>query len=195
MSQSCPAAITRLLCCCGLLALPAVHAQSVVILSSSSDARACMQTAEWTAMQQRASRTDIDTCTRALEHGTLSLRDRAATLVNRGIIRVALEDYQLALDDYNAAMQLMPELPEAYVSRGNLLYLADKFDAAIGDYDKALDLMLGRSHIAFYNRGLVNERRGDRTAALADFRQALELRPDFAEAQAKVSALAATPPP
>ncbi len=98
------------------------------------------------------------------------------------------------MKDYNDAMQLMPELPESYVSRGNLLFLANNLDAAIGDYDKALDLMLGRSHIAFYNRGLANEKRGNSAAALADYRQALQLRPDFAEAQAKVAALTTTAP-
>jgi len=190
------AAVLRLLMAGGLLALPlaTVQAQSVLILSNSSDARACMQAAEWTALQQQAARTDIDACTRALEHGALTRRDRAATLVNRGIVRVALEDYQQALKDYNDAMELMPELPESYVSRGNLLFLANNLDAAIGDYDKALDLMLGRSHIAFYNRGLANEKRGNSAAALADYREALQLRPDFAEAQAKVAALSAPAP-
>ena len=191
------AAVVHLLFAGCLLVLPLAkgHAQSVVILSNSGDARTCMQAAEWTALQQQPSRTDTDACTRALEHSALSRRDRAATLVNRGIVLVALEDYQAALDDYNAAMQVMPELPETYVSRGNLLLIADNLEAAIGDYDKALDLMLGRSHVAFYNRGLANEKLGDRTAALADFRQALELRPDFAQAQAKIDALTAAAPP
>ena len=191
------AAVVHLLITGCLLALPMAeaYAQSVVILANNSDAEACMQAAEWTAMQQQASRADTDACTRALDHSALSRRDRAATLVNRGIVRVALEDYQAALDDYNAAMQLMPELPESYVSRGNLLFIANNIEAAIGDYDRALDLMLGRSHIALYNRGLANEKRGDRESALTDFRQALELRPDFAQAQAKIDALTASAPP
>lgn len=181
-----------------LASLVLIHhasAQSVTVLSTGGSARSCSVAAQGAAAKLSASREDIDTCTRALEHENLNQHDRAATLVNRGILLAAHESYQEALEDYNRAMTVQPELPEPYVGRGNLWYLAGRFDTAINDYDKALDLMLGRSHLALYNRGLANEKAGNTQQAIADYRQALEQQPEFKQAQEKLDKLTAPTAP
>ena len=61
-------------------------------------------------------------CEEALTQEVLRPRDRAATLVNRGILKTLLPDSDGALSDYNAAILLMPNLGDAYINRG-LLYL------------------------------------------------------------------------
>ncbi|MES2605781.1 MAG: tetratricopeptide repeat protein [Pseudomonadota bacterium] len=183
-----PALIPALLS--ALLVLPAsASAQSLTVISASNHARNCSFAAENAALKLSPSREDVATCTRALEFDHLSPRDHAATLVNRGILLAAHESYQDALNDYNKAMTLRPELAEPYVGRGNLWFLAGRFDTAIDDYNKALDLMLGRSHLALFNRGLAYEKAGKAQEAIADYRQALALQPEFKLAQEKLAKL------
>lgn len=184
----------------GILACGAcmpLTAQSVTVLSNGGDARNCSTYAEYASKDLFLPSDAYDTCSRALDHGALSRDDRAATLVNRGIVQVSLRQYQQALEDYTAAMQLQPELPEAYVSRGNLWFLAENFDRAISDYDKSLSLRLSRAYVAFYNRGLAYERKGDSEKAIADFRQASQLQPTWSLPQQKIDrmneAAASTP--
>lgn len=63
----------------------------------------------------------IDICTRALK-GVLSGSDRAYTLVNRSINYNLLGEYDEALEDIDAAFEIIPDLPEAYLSRGNTYF-------------------------------------------------------------------------
>lgn len=173
----------------GLTLHSSAIAQSLTVFSTGTNARACSFAAENAALKLSPSREDVAACTRALEHDQLAPRDQAATLVNRGILLAAHESYQDALNDYNKAMALKPELPEPYVGRGNLWFLAGRFDTAINDYNKALDLMLGRSHLALFNRGLAHEKAGNSQQAIADYRQALALQPEFKLAQEKLAKL------
>jgi tetratricopeptide (TPR) repeat protein len=138
-----------------------------------------------------SSKDDVETCTRAIEHGRLKVRDMASTLVNRGIVLAAQERYQDALEDYNRAMDIMPELPEPYVGRGNLLFLADRLELAVADYNKALELNLGRKHIVYFNRGMAYEKLGRTSEAEADYTEALRLMPDWALPKEKLDQLTA----
>jgi tetratricopeptide (TPR) repeat protein len=192
-----PAARTAVGIACAFMMLESA-AQSVTVLSTGGDARSCSAFADQASNNLFLPNDALASCTRALEQGTLRSNDRAATLVNRGIVQVALKRYQSALEDYTAAMQVNPALPEAYVSRGNLWFLAQDFAAAIADYDKALSLGLGRAHIAWFNRGLAQERLGNRDTALRDYQQALQLQPDWLLPQQKIDGLnqpAASPAP
>lgn len=169
---------------------PAV-AQSVTIISNGQDARACSRAAESAAMFQFTSREDLDTCTRALDSGDLKVRDEAGTYVNRGIVATTLGKYQDAFADYHQAMEIMPDLPEAYIGRGNLYFLAEKFDKAIEDYSKALELNISKDHIAHFNRGMAYEKLGDFKDAEQNYRRALEIAPEWPLAQKKLDHLLA----
>ncbi len=46
----------------------------------------------------------------------------AATHTNRGVIRVALGNYDGAFSDFNIGMTLMPEAAQILVNRGNAFY-------------------------------------------------------------------------
>jgi tetratricopeptide (TPR) repeat protein len=192
-STALPIVVTAVCLACAFTASEGA-AQSVTVLSSGNDARSCSTLADQASNHLFLPLDALDTCTRALEYGTLRQHDRAATLVNRGIVQVALRQYQQALQDYTAAMKLEPTLPEAYVSRGNLWFLAENYDKAIADYDQALSLNLGRAHIAYYNRGLAHERKGNRESALSDYRQASQLQPAWPLPQEKISGLDEMPP-
>ena len=68
-------------------------AQSMQVLGSGQEARRCSDAAQMAASIGSASRSDLDDCNRALETVALRQRDRAATLVNRGILESALGDH------------------------------------------------------------------------------------------------------
>jgi tetratricopeptide (TPR) repeat protein len=168
------------------LAASNLAAQSVTVFGSVEEARTCMFAAETAANLRTGSQSDLQTCTVAIQNPKLSRRDRAATYCNRGIVKAAMELHQEAFEDYNAAIDLMPDLPEPYVGRGNVYFIADRLEEAIEDYNQAMGLELGRMHVAFLNRGMAYELQGRLDLAEADFRKALELAPQWSLAQQKL---------
>lgn len=73
------------------------------------------------------------------------------------------------------------ELPLVHVTLGDLLRRLDNFDESIAPYNKALSLIEQPEEqhwIIYYARGISYERIGDWDKAEADFRKALELRPE-----------------
>ena len=169
-----------------LLAPLSALAQSVTILGDNSAARECFFAAQLAVQMQTTSRSEVQTCSDALLGEILGLRDRAATFINRGILYVALEDYQSAVKDYAAAMRLYPEFGAIYVNRGNLYFLGEQYDTAIQEYDKALELGLKQESVAHLNRGMAYEKLGKFQQAEADYRQALALVPDWHVAKSKL---------
>ena len=158
---------------------PAVSAQALTVFSGGAVARSCYLAARTAANRMFTSREDLETCDRALETGILKRRDRAGTLVNRAIVETSLSRYQDAFADYRSALAIIPDLPEAYVGRGNIYFLAGKLDRAIEDYSRALDLNISRAYIAHLNRGMAYEKLGRYDVAEADYRQALAAQPDW----------------
>lgn len=161
-------------------------AQSMTVLNSGEDARRCSVSAEMAATMRIASRSDLEYCTLALELGALRRGDRAGTYVNRGIIASALGDYREAFADYDRALALQPELPEAYVGRGNIRFVESDIPGAIAEYDRALGMTMNRRHVALLNRGMALEARGELDAAERDYREALQLRPEWPLAQSRI---------
>jgi tetratricopeptide (TPR) repeat protein len=159
---------------------PALWAgQAITVFSGGADARNCYLAAKTAANRMFTSREDLETCDRALDSGLLKHRDRAGTLVNRAIVETTLSRYKDAFADYHSAMVIIPDLPEAYVGRGNIYFLANKLDRAIEDYSRALELNISRSYITYLNRGMAYEKLGRYDVAEADYRQALAAQPDW----------------
>lgn len=158
---------------------PAAFAEAVTVFSGGADARNCYLAARTAANRLFTSREDLDTCDHALDAGLLKRRDRAGTLVNRAIVETALSRYKDAFADYHRALAIIPDLPEAYVGRGNIYFLANKLDEAIKDYSRALELNINRSYIAYLNRGMAYEKLGRYNVAETDYRQALAAQPDW----------------
>lgn len=168
-----------------LLAAPA-FAQSIQVLGSGEEARRCSAAAQMAASLGGASRTDLDDCNRALEMVALRQRDRAATLVNRGILESALGEQNAAMASYEKALAVMPELPEPWVGRGNVLFLRGDAAGAIAAYDRALEMGITRRHLVLLNRGMAREARGELAAAEQDYRDALLIAPEWALAKARL---------
>ena len=171
------------------LAATATQAQSVTVIGGGQAARNCYMAATIAAQMHTASSADVRECTFALEHTSLRLHDIVATLINRGVIYVAMEEYDLAIRDYDRAYSISPDVAEIHVNRGNLLFMSRIFDQAITEYTRAIELDLPKLYIAFYNRGLTYEKMGELEKAADDYRHALELMPDWSRAREKLELL------
>jgi len=103
-------------------------------------------------------------------------------------------DYWRARGMYCFAMEQMPDHPKPYYEVGFMHYLLGDFPGALDWFNQAADrveaddAMLGS--VIYYNRALVRYVvEGDRKAALADIREALRRRPDYAQAKVARQAL------
>ena len=169
-----------------LTAATAVCAQSMTVIGGEQSAKNCYMAATIAAQMHYASQEDIKVCTYALENISLHTIDKAATLINRGIIYVALEEYEQAIKDYDKAYWINPDIAEIHVNRGNMLFMSRVFDQAVTEYTRAIELDFSKRYIAHYNRGLTYEKMGKLDKAEADYRRALELMPDLKRAKSKL---------
>ena len=158
-------------------------ARAAVTVVGNGAAHSCYQFAEFGGNTNDG----ITTCDFALEQTTLSVKDRAATFVNRGILRVRKDDAEEALSDYNQGIGLNPLLGEAYVDRGAVMIVLKHYDDALADFDKGISLGANRLEIAYYDRAVVDEALGNIRAAYEDYKKASEIQPDFALANEQLS--------
>ena len=156
------------------------------VIGGGSFARECYLASVTATLSGTAGHADIESCNQALSHGGLRKRDKVATYVNRGVLHVAMENYQHAAKDYNRAIKMDPGVAEAYVNRGNLWFLVNHFDKAIVDYDRSLELGFGRPHVALLNRGMAYENTGKFVDARKDYVAALALVAGWAPALQKL---------
>jgi tetratricopeptide (TPR) repeat protein len=124
---------------------------------------------------------DLDICTLALG-ADLTTRDRAATFINRGVIKLALNQFADAEADFNRGIALQPAMGEGYLNRGAAYIAQKRFAEALGDIDKGLTLGISNRPIGLYDRAIANEALGNFKAAYDDYSQALTLAPGFKRA-------------
>ena len=90
-------------------------------------------------------------------------------------------DWEAVLDASARAIELNPDLAEAYNNRGAAKNKLGRYEAALADLNQAIRLRPDYA-MAYTNRGGAKNRLGRYEAALADFDRAIELNPDLAEA-------------
>ena len=154
--------------------LSASQSQAVTIVLGGGLANECYATAEFGDPFKA-----FDTCTRALSNPELSVRDRAATFVNRSVVRLRVRDYNGALADCDQSIARWPDLSEPHVNRGAALINLDRPRDALTELDLAITRGLDKVHLAYYNRGLAKEKINDARGAYLDYRKALEIDPTF----------------
>jgi len=141
-------------------------------------ARDCYLSAE----TKRDTGNALATCDRALSEEPLSRRDRAATLVNRGIIHMQARDLDRAIADYDLAIRSDPRIGEAHVNRGiALLHRGGRDQEAIAALSKGLAMNPSRPEVAYYSRAVAHELAGNTRAAYEDYQAAAALKPDWAD--------------
>lgn len=150
----------------------AATASSMVI--GSGLARMCFDAAD----SDRANATSLDVCNRAISDEPLSFDDQVATFVNRGIIRARMNDWSGALADYDRAIRLNPNEPEAYLNKGALVLKSQHdWKAARALFEAALQHRTRRPEFAYFGRAIASELAGDYAGALADYQRASDLAP------------------
>ncbi len=120
-------------------------------------------------------------CNQALA-GALSVRDRAATFINRGVLELSQNENNAALADFNSGLAINAGLAEGYVDRGAALIAQKQYAVAITDIDKGLALGAKEPQVAYYDRAVADEALGDIPGAYKDYKQALAAEPDFTRA-------------
>lgn len=160
---------------------PAAHAAVTVI--GNSLAHSCFESAEFGGETKEG----IALCTEALDQFSLPLKDRAATLVNRGILYARNDDPETAIADYDRGLALDASLAEGYVDRGAALIALKRYDDALDAINKGIGMGSSRLQIAYYDRAIVEEALGNVRAAYEDYKMATQIEPDFALATAQLS--------
>ena len=160
-------------CLLGLL-LPFSHAGAVTIVLGGGAAAECYGTAEYGDPYHA-----FELCSRAIQGQQLSVRDMAATFINRSVVRLRVRDYAGAIADCDQSITRYPRFGEAYVNRGAALLNLEKPQEALVELNKAIDLGLDKLHLAYYNRAMAKEKLKDARGAYDDYMKSLELDPNF----------------
>jgi len=161
-----------------LAAACAVPASASVMVLGSSSARLCYEAADSPMLPQaRAMRH----CDEALQREALSRYEEVATHVNRGILRLRKGQVDGAVADFDAAIAIDPNQPEAYLNKGAALIRRQNPADAVSLFTVALEHNTSRPAIAHYGRAVANEQIGNINAAYRDFRRASELAPEWRE--------------
>ena len=171
-----------LLCVALLLPTGLAQAAGNKIVFGNLDASECYRGAQLAHMSVGA----MPACNRALSFQKMRRRERAATLVNRGILHTHQTNFDAAISDFDHALRLLPGFPEARLNRGNAFLFLNEYDLAVREYNAAIEGETREPHAAYYNRGLAREAMKQPRRAYDDFRRAAELRPAWALAVSRI---------
>lgn len=166
---------------CAAVAASAIasSAGAATMVVGSGLGRACYEAAKSLEIRGSANVRDIALCNRALSEDPLTIRDRAATHVNRGVMYMTRKDYRSALNDIDSAMNLWPMNGEAYVNQGAIMIALSRFQEGVAAINKGLELKTNEPEKAYLNRAFGRELLGDVRGAYADFQKAAEIKPDW----------------
>jgi tetratricopeptide (TPR) repeat protein len=143
----------------------------------------------------RDPRDGVDTCDRSLLEEALSRKDKAATYDNRGVMLDQIGHTQAAEDDFNKAIELRPDLGDAYVNLGSMLIKKRQLADALDKINKGIDLGMGFPHIGYYDRALAEELLGQYLEAYHDYQKVLELEPHYTAAEERLKDFTVTRKP
>ena len=144
----------------------------------NSAARDCWEAAE----AQDYDRNAIYHCNMALEFEGLDAPNKAATLVNRGVLYMRNRNYSIAERDFQRAMSTNDANPEAYLNMAISRLRQNENDTSVMPWiEKAIALNTKDQALAYYSRAILHERNGNIRQAYYDYRKAHELAPDWDE--------------
>jgi tetratricopeptide (TPR) repeat protein len=101
----------------------------------------------------------------------------AVGLMNKGVAHADQGDYKRAIDEYNQALRIEPDLIPAYYNRGIAYLRTREYERAIQDLTRVIESDSPMADGAYFNRGTVYFETGEFEAAIADFTRAIEARP------------------
>ena len=153
----------------------AMPAQGSVLTIGAGFARQCYEAAD----RHDTSMTAQDACNRALTEQALNPQDRVATHVNRGIMSYLRGELAAANRDYDMALSLDPQQPEAWLNKGLAALKAGDEAGAMPLFARALDLRTNRPELAWYGQAVIHEDMGQMREAYAALTRARALAPGW----------------
>jgi tetratricopeptide (TPR) repeat protein len=157
-------------------ALVSMPASSAVTVIGNSSARVCFEAAESPLMPRAY---HLEQCGNALTEEAGTPRNVAATYVNRGVLRVRIGKIDEAIADFDAAMALYPDEPEAYLDKGSALIRAGQPEAAVPLFGMALERNTRKPAFAYYGRAMAYEDMGNLQLAYSDYKRASAAAPKW----------------
>jgi len=152
------------------------QAQAQFVVQGKGQAAQCY---DYAIRGNMGTRNAIQTCTEGLNEN-LSQKDRAATYVNRGVLYMRKGDQLNASTDYKAALEIKPNLTQAYVNQAASLIRQEKYQEAVESLNRALDDKKSPTRTAaLYNRAIALDAQEDYKGAYNDLKAALAIRPDW----------------
>lgn len=112
---------------------------------------------------------------------TLSLEHEFHNLAND---YYKIGEFDKAVEYYNKALELRPDLLETYFNRGLAYTRKQNYDKAIEDLSKVIELNPNLAE-AYYTRGLVYEYKQDYDKAIENYARALDVDPNYSKAQSQ----------
>jgi tetratricopeptide (TPR) repeat protein len=156
-------------------AIAASEAAAGIIVLGSGLAQSCYKAAEY------GGGSDTRDCDRALEEPMVN-HDRAATYINRSVLRLRKNDAPGALADCETSIRINSQMGEAFVNKGAALITLGRPQEAIESLSHGIALGAHKLHFAYYDRAMAREDVGDIQGAYQDYRRALEIQPGFSPA-------------
>lgn len=175
--------MNRLILAALVAALPTASHAAISVFGGGLG-RDCYLAAE----MARGGRAGLEICDKALADEAMSVTDRAATLVNRGIVKMQAKDLTAAIVDFDTAIRARPGTAEAYVNKGiALIHLGGRDRDAVDLLTQGIAKNPTRPEIAYYVRGIANEQLGATREAFEDYSRAASLKPEWAEPAAQLA--------
>jgi len=115
-------------------------------------------------------------CTKLIQSGQLAGAKLAWAYVNRGWAYRLQEKDDLAMADFDTALNLDPKDVDALYERGNVYLHRKDYGKAIADYDAAIQLRPGAAGL-WDNRGMAYHESGQYERAIKDYDEAIRLNP------------------
>lgn len=169
----------------GLLACAfAAPASASVMIIGNSDARMCFLAADSPMLPTTR---DVRRCDDALSRDSLSAYEVVATHVNRGILRLRRGMVDAAITDFDRAIALDPDQPEAYLNKGAALLRRENASEAMNLFTIALERNTARPALAHYGRAVANETLGNLNAAYRDYTAASRMDPEWRQPREDLS--------
>jgi len=159
-----------------IAAASSIPAIAGVVVVGANSARMCYEAAD---ALTRPSPRDLADCDDAVRDPAISRHDLVASYVNRGILRLRRGQVAESIEDFDRAMALDPNQPEAYLNKGAALIQQNDMQGALPLFTVALERNTNRPAVAHFGRAIANETLGNVAAAYSDYRMASELDPDW----------------
>jgi tetratricopeptide (TPR) repeat protein len=128
----------------------------------------------------------VAVCNQAIDHEPLTIKDRAATYDNRGVMLDQLGKTEKAAADFRQAMALDASLGDPHVNLGSMLIKQQHYDEALASINKGIELGVSFPHIGYYDRAVAYQMMGKYKEAYYDYKKVLELEPTFTQASERL---------